>query len=76
MGIGARLKLVAADGSTQYNHVTTSTGYASSSDVRVHFGLGSSRSVSSIEILWPSGVKQILQNVAGDRVITIDEPSQ
>jgi enediyne biosynthesis protein E4 len=73
MGIGARLKLVTADESTQYNHVTTSTGYASSSDGRVHFGLGSSRSASVIEILWPSGVKQTLQNVAGDRVITIDE---
>jgi enediyne biosynthesis protein E4 len=76
MGIGVRLKLVVADGSTQYNHVTTSTGYASSSDGRVHFGFGSSRSASAIEILWPSGVKQTLQNVAGDRVITIDEPRQ
>jgi enediyne biosynthesis protein E4 len=76
MGIGARLKLIAADGSTQYNHATTSTGYASSSDVRVHFGLGSFRSASALEILWPSGVKQTLQNVVADRIITVDEPSR
>jgi enediyne biosynthesis protein E4 len=39
-GMGARIKLVTKSGA-QYNHMTTSVGYASSSDGPVHFGLGS-----------------------------------
>jgi hypothetical protein len=73
MGIGARLRLVTDDGREQYNHVTTSTGYACSSDSRVHFGLGASKTVREIEVLWPSGVRQVLRDVAGDRVVAIEE---
>ncbi|HTQ58247.1 MAG TPA: CRTAC1 family protein [Bryobacteraceae bacterium] len=75
MGIGARIKLTAADGLTQYNHVTTSTGYACSSDVRVHFGLGAASSAREIEILWPSRIRQVLRDVAGDRVVQVTEPA-
>ncbi len=74
MGIGAKIRLTAADGSVQYNHVTTSTGYACSSDSRVHFGLGSSASAKEIQIVWPSGIRQTLRDVAADRVIPITEP--
>jgi hypothetical protein len=74
MGIGAKIRLTAADGSVQYNHVTTSTGYACSSDPRVHFGLGSSRLVKEIQIVWPSGIRQTLQDVPADRVVSITEP--
>ena len=74
MGIGARIRLTASDGSVQYNHVTTSTGYASSSDPRVHFGLGRAESAREIEILWPSGTRQLLHDVAADRVVPITEP--
>jgi hypothetical protein len=74
MGIGAKVRLTASDGSVQYNHVTTSTGYACSSDSRVHFGLGSSASAKEIEIVWPSGIRQTLRDVAADRVIPITEP--
>jgi hypothetical protein len=74
MGIGARIKLIGEDGLTQYNEVTTSVGYASSSDSRVHFGLGASAKAREIEILWPSGTRQVLKDVMGDRIVTIDEP--
>ena len=73
MGIGARIKLTAADGSVQYNHVTTAVGYASSSDSRVHFGLGASATAREIEILWPSGIRQVLRDVAADRILPIQE---
>ena len=74
MGIGARIKIVGNDGKAQWNHVTTSVGYAASSDSRVHFGLGPTASkLREIEILWPSGIKQILKDVQADHVITIDE---
>ncbi len=74
MGIGARIKITGEDGSKQYNHVTTSVGYESSSDSRVHFGLGgASAKVKEIEILWPSGIRQVLQDVQDDRVVVIEE---
>ena len=72
MGIGARIRVTSETG-VAYNHATTSTGYASSSDVRVHFGMGASDTAKEIEILWPSGVKQILTNVKADRVLTVTE---
>jgi hypothetical protein len=72
-GIGARIKLVTKSG-TQYNHMTTSVGYASSSDGPVHFGLGADDQAESIEIDWPSGIVQSLQNVASDRVLKVTEP--
>jgi enediyne biosynthesis protein E4 len=72
-GIGAKIKLVTADGAAQFNHVTTSVGYASSSDVRAHFGLGKEKTVKLIEIRWPSGVLQRLKEVAVDRLLTVTE---
>ena len=76
MGIGAQIRITGEDGRLQWNEVTTAVGYASSSDSRVHFGLGTSKRIKEIAIRWPSGVKQILQDVAGDRVLTIREPSR
>ncbi len=74
MGIGARVKITGDDGRTQWNHVTTSVGYASSSDSRIHFGLGAnSTKVREIEILWPSGIRQLLQDVQADQVVKIIE---
>ena len=62
------------DGRSQWNEVTTSVGFASSSDSRVHFGLGANRLIKDIEIRWPSGIKQTLHDVAVDRVMTVEEP--
>ena len=74
-GIGARIKVVTKSG-TQYNHMTTSAGYASSSAGPVHFGIGANRSADLVEIRWPSGIVQPLHDVTCDRVITVKEPSQ
>ena len=73
MGIGAQIRITTDDGRKQYNEATTSTGYAASSDPRVHFGLGTSRVIREIEIRWPSGIRQLLRDVAADRVITVEE---
>jgi hypothetical protein len=75
MGIGAKVHLVLDSGLEEYNQVTTSAGYASSSDSRVHFGLGKSRLARSIEIAWPSGAKQVLRDVAADRILQVHEPN-
>ena len=74
MAIGAQVKLTAADGSTQWNEVTTAVGYASSSDPRVHFGLGKNKLIKEIEIRWPSGIKQILRDQPVDQILKIEEP--
>jgi len=74
-GIGARIKLTTKSG-TQYNHMTTSVGYASSSDGPVHFGLGVDTRVDLIEIIWPSGIVQTLRDVESDRVLSVKEPAR
>jgi hypothetical protein len=53
--------------------VTTAVGYASSSDSRVHFGLGANRRIKEMEIHWPSGIKQMLHDVEVDRIMNIQE---
>ena len=75
-GIGARIKLVTKTGGAQYNHMTTSIGYASSSDGPVHFGLSADQRAESVEIRWPSGIVQTLQNVAADQVLKVVEPGK
>jgi hypothetical protein len=73
MGIGAQIRLTLEDGSRQYNQVTTATGYACSSDPRVHFGLGAAKTVSEIQIKWPNRMAQTLRNVAAGQILTIEE---
>jgi hypothetical protein len=73
-GIGARIRLVPESGSPQYAMVSTGGSYLSSSDKRVHFGLGASRRVKSLEVSWPSGKVQRLENLMADRFITVREP--
>ena len=62
--IGATVKLTTASGRTLYNHVAISVGFMSSSDKRVHFGLGTETQIRSIEIRWPHGGVQRLTNVS------------
>jgi hypothetical protein len=74
-GIGARLMLTTASGARQFSHVTTSVGYASSSDRRIHFGLGSDKIVRTLEIRWPSGAVQVLNEIPADRLLRVTEPN-
>jgi enediyne biosynthesis protein E4 len=69
-GLGTRVKITTANG-VQYNQATTAVGYSSSSDKRVYFGLGSVTVVDRIELAWPTGVKQVLNNVMADQILTI-----
>jgi len=71
--IGAEVKLSTAMGS-QWATLSTAGSYLSSSDKRVHFGLGAEAVAASIEILWPSGIRQTIRNVQGDQILKIDEP--
>jgi len=71
--IGAEVHVTAASGQ-QWATVTTASSYLSSSDKRVHFGLGKDGIAQKIEIRWPSGIKQTLTNVKADQILQIDEP--
>jgi len=73
-GIGAVVRVVTKAG-TQYNHMTTSVGYASSSHGPVHFGLGEEKRAELAEIRWPSGIVQTLRNLDTDRVLKVKEPA-
>ncbi len=70
--IGARVKLITA-GHAQSGEVRSGGSYLSQSDLRLHFGLGSATNIERIEIAWPSGRRQVLENQKCDRVLTIEE---
>jgi hypothetical protein len=72
-GIGAEIKLVTASGREQYATVTTGGSYLSASDKRAHFGLGDDNSTRVVEIRWPSGIVQRLENVAANQILTVTE---
>jgi hypothetical protein len=72
-GIGVKA-WVTSGGVTQMKEVTGGGSYLSSSDRRLHFGLGASEVVDSIRILWPSGATQQLTHVQSDRILKIEEP--
>jgi enediyne biosynthesis protein E4 len=74
MGIGAQIHIDTEDGASQWNEATTAVGYTASSDSRVHFGLGKNRLIKDVEIRWPSGIKQVLHEVAADQILTVEEP--
>ena len=72
--IGATVKLTTGSGRVLYNHVTISVGFMSSSDKRVHFGLGTERDISSVEIRWPSGARQAIKKIPADQFLRVEEP--
>jgi enediyne biosynthesis protein E4 len=72
--IGARVKAITAADRTLYNHATGSVGFLSTSDLRLHFGLGKETLVKTIEIHWPSGRLQTVHNTAADKILRIEEP--
>jgi len=73
-GIGAQVE-IATDAGKQYATVTTASSYESSSDPRVHFGLGMAEGVNLIRIRWPSGIIQTLKDTKADQVLTVTEPA-
>jgi hypothetical protein len=70
--IGAKVFLTAG-GVRQRADVFSGGSYGSSSDQRVHFGLGSATKVEKVEIQWPSGTKQELAAPEIDRIFSVEE---
>jgi len=70
--IGARVTVWVA-GHEQTQEVRSGGGYISQSDFRLHFGLGSASKVDAVEIRWPSGLVERLENIAVNRIVKIRE---
>jgi hypothetical protein len=72
-GIGARIK-ISSDGKEQITQKKSTTGYLSQNDPRIHFGLGKCEMVERIEINWPSGKIQVLEDVSANQILEVKEP--
>ena len=72
-GIGSRVKVVSASGLTQYFTVNTAVGYQSASDKRLIVGLGADSTAKLVEIRWPSGIVQRLENVKAGQMLKVTE---
>jgi hypothetical protein len=70
--IGARI-LLTAGGRTQVREVTSGSSYLGQNDPRVHVGLGDTTIVDRVEIRWPSGRTELVQNVAANQLVVIRE---
>ena len=69
-GFGARVQV---NGQTRF--ATSAGSYLSSSDKRLHFGLGSAEK-AKVEIVWPSGIHQTLNDVHADQFLEVREPEK
>ena len=72
-GIGAKVKITSG-GKTQIAQKKTTTGYLSQNDPRMHFGLAKNELVERIEITWPSGKVQIIENIKANQILEVKEP--
>jgi len=72
--IGARVT-VSAEGHQQLQEVRSGGGYISQSDFRLHFGLGKATRAETVEVKWPSGLRQVFHDVDADKFYQIQEGS-
>ncbi len=73
-GIGARVS-IKTDLRQQTSEVRSGSSYISNSDMRVHFGLGTTNQIQYIEVHWPSGLAERFRNVSVDRIVPVREGS-
>ncbi|MEM9056823.1 MAG: CRTAC1 family protein, partial [Pseudomonadota bacterium] len=74
-GIGARVT-VTAGGRTQLREQTNGMHHRTQNHRRLHFGLGANTRADTIVIHWPSGIRQVLRDIAADQVLQVVEPAQ
>jgi hypothetical protein len=71
-GIGTTVEVMAG-GLRQKSERVAGSGYLSQDDWRLHFGLGSARKAEQVIVKWPSGIRQVVENVTADQVIEVRE---
>ena len=74
-GVGAHVR-VTSGGKVQTAVKKSTTGYLSQNDPRMHFGLAQNPTVDKIEIKWPSGKLQVLDNIKANQILTVKEPQK
>ena len=70
--IGARVKITTGK-LTQTREVRSADGYLSQQDLTLHFGIGDSEQVDSIEVQWQTGAKQLIGSVPANQVLSLEE---
>ena len=71
-GLGATVR-VQTPGALQVREINNVASYQSANDIRLHVGLGAAKTIPQIEILWPSGTRQVLRDVAVNQILTVKE---
>jgi hypothetical protein len=66
LALNARVRAT-ANGQTQLGEVRSGGSYLSQNDLRLHFGLGTAKSIDTLEVSWPGGATQTFHNVVGDQ---------
>lgn len=74
LALNARVRVTAGD-MVQTDEVRSGGSYLSQNDLRLHFGLGDHQKAEKVEIFWPSGMRDVLENVAADRCYCVEEGS-
>ncbi len=72
-GLGAKVA-IASGGVEQTTEIVSGGSFLAHSDGRIHFGLGFNQTADWIEIRWPSGRVQRLEDVAANQFLTVEEP--
>ncbi|MEP3390417.1 MAG: VCBS repeat-containing protein [Reichenbachiella sp.] len=71
-GLGAQITISFVDGSKQTREHISARGYLSSMNNSIHFGLGEYKSVSKLEVRWPNGHYQVIEEIKANQKIKID----
>jgi hypothetical protein len=69
-GYGAKVKL-SHNGKEQFQEYSPYRGFMSTVEPFLHFGLGLDSAITAVEVTWPDGKVQRLENVAGNQVLTL-----
>lgn len=69
--IGARVRV-----GSQWRQQAAATGYASSNLDVLHFGLGNEGLAPAVEIIWPRGQRQMIQNAKAEQTLVVREPAR
>ena len=70
-GLGARILLTTTEG-IQYHHHTLTRGFQSSVEPTIHFGVGDAEYIEKIEVTWPDGKQQVLNNIDVNQILEIN----
>ena len=70
--IGTRFVLTTGQ-RRQVRDVQSGSSYLAQNDLRAHFGLGQAKQSDRLEIRWPRGMTEVVENLPANHVITVRE---